>query len=68
MHDHVRAVECISKYLIKIGSGSLFARLLMAHFEQAAILATAWANDPDVKAMALKHAIINISNHKKLKG
>lgn len=39
----------------------------MAHFEQAAVLATAWANDEGIKAMALKHSIVEVSNNTKLK-
>jgi hypothetical protein len=39
----------------------------MAHFEQAALLATAWANDVEVKAMALNHAIVQVSANKKLR-
>ena len=39
----------------------------MAHFEQASLLATAWANDDEVKTMALQHSIIQVSNNKKLR-
>lgn len=39
----------------------------MAHFEQAALLATAWANDIEVKAMALNHSIVQVSASKKLR-
>ena len=39
----------------------------MARFEQAALLATAWANDEKIQAMALRHAIVEVSKHKKLK-
>ena len=46
-------------------TGSRFAD--MAHFEQAALLATAWANDEKIQAMALRHAIVEVSKHKKLK-
>jgi len=50
---HTQAQVCASK--------------IMAHFEQAALLATAWSNDNEVKTMALQHAIVHVSNHKKLK-
>ena len=46
-------------------TGSRFAD--MAHFEQAALLATTWANDEKIQAMALRHAIVEVSKHKKLK-
>ena len=39
----------------------------MAHFEQAALLATAWANNAEVKQRALHHSIMEVSNSKKLK-
>lgn len=39
----------------------------MAHFEQAALLATAWANDVEVKTMALNHSIVQVSSNKKLR-
>ena len=39
----------------------------MAHFEQAAVLASAWANDPEVKAMALNHSIVQVSNNARLR-
>ena len=46
-------------------TGSRFAD--MAHFEQAALLATAWANDDKIQAMALRHAIVEVSKNKRLK-
>ena len=39
----------------------------MTHFEQPAPLATAWANDVDVKTMALNHSIVQVSSNKKLR-
>ena len=39
----------------------------MAYFEQASLLATAWANTDGVKERALKHSIVQVSNSKKVK-
>ena len=50
----------------EIGSGE-FVPKNMAHFEQAALLATAWANDVEVKTMALNHSIVQVSANKKLR-
>lgn len=40
---------------------------MVVAFESAALLATAWSNDPVVKAMAANHAVARISTQKKVK-
>ena len=39
----------------------------MAHFEQASLLATAWANTDGVKERALQHSIVQVSKNNKIK-
>ena len=40
--------------------------MLVIAFEQPAMLATAWANDPVVKLMAVNHAVSRIPNRVKI--
>ena len=40
---------------------------MVVAFESAALLATAWSNDPVVKAMAVNHAVARLTNEKKVK-
>ena len=40
---------------------------MVVAFESAALLATAWSNDPVVKTMAVNHAVARISTQKKIK-
>ena len=60
---HTSSTSCM-------GIGETFGSDLccdMAHFEQASLLATAWANTDGVKERALKHAIVQVSSNKKIK-
>lgn len=40
----------------------------MAFFEQAAVLSTAWANQPDLRALGAKHSLCIITSKKLTRG
>lgn len=53
-------------WLVALGIGSGKRGVVMAYFEQASLLATAWANSEVVAAMACKHAIMEAPTGKKV--
>lgn len=64
MHEVLQTRHIVEGHWLQV---SLCHSSHMAHFEQASLLATAWANHDTVKAMALQHSIVQVSSNKKLK-
>ena len=62
---HVKPSAC-NHSAKPFGSGVQGTSNMVVHFEQAALLATAWANNDVVKGMAITHSLVRLSGTKKI--